>query len=241
MKASDRAKDIDVVILCGGKGERLRSIVNDRPKPMAEFNERPFLSLLVEYVASFGFRRFILSIGYKGEAIREYFGAGVNACDILYCEEKEALGTGGAVKKAKPLIRSNPFLVMNGDSFCRLDLRKFIDFHIKNRALLSIALVSQRGNQNSGKVKIEAAGRIARFEEKKARGAGHFDSAGIYLMDKSIFSFMGKKKKFSLEYDLFPAILEKRCYGFKQKLDLVDFGFPEGYLRAQKMFSKGAL
>jgi len=241
MKASEKAKGIDVVILCGGKGERLRSIVNDRPKSMAEFNEKPFLSLLVEYVASFGFRRFILCIGYKGKVIREYFSVGIGTTKILYSDEKEALGTGGAIKKAKPLIRSNPFFVMNGDSFCRIDLHKFIDFHLKKRALLSIALVSQDWNQNSGKVMLDGMDRIIRFEEKKSAGTGHFDSAGIYLMDRDIFSSMRREKKFSLEYDFFPLVLDKRCYGFKQRMDLIDFGMPEGYLRAKTMFSKGAL
>ena len=241
MVQSKNAKKIDVVILCGGKGVRLRFLTKNLPKSMVEFGGRPYLSILMEYLVSFGFKRFILCIGYKGEVIKKYYKERKFCGKILFSEEKMALGTGGAIKNARRLVQSSPFLAMNADSICRLNFNSFIDFHFKKIALLSMALVKIKKNLNSGKVSLDRAGRIIRFEEKTKGNGNNFDSAGIYLMNKEIFSFTNGRKKFSLEYDLFPKILDKRCFGFKQKADLIDFGTPREYKRAKQLFSKGLL
>jgi len=238
MNLREKLKNTDVLILCGGKGTRLRSIVRNRPKAMVEFGRRPFLSILIEYLASFGFRRFILCTGYKAKFIEEYYNARPPHCEISYSNEKKPLGTAGAIKNAIPLIRSNPFLAINGDSFCRLNFLKFLDFHLKKKAMLSIALVASSKDKNCGKVALDSKKRIISFAEKKASSVKSLDSAGIYLIDKELFSFMNSKKAWSLEYDLFPSLKKKNCFGFKQNLDLIDFGTPSGYIRARKLFSK---
>ncbi|MEW6008099.1 MAG: sugar phosphate nucleotidyltransferase [Candidatus Omnitrophota bacterium] len=231
---------IDVVILCGGEGKRLSSILKDRPKPMAVFGNRPFLSLLMEYVSSFGFSRFILCTGYKGDFIKRYYCAHSLPWEVLYSQEEKPLGTGGAIKKAKNLIRSNPFLVMNGDAFLSLNLGKFINFHLRKKALLSLALVDKCNNRNFGKVILDNRQRIIVFREKTKVEIENFYSAGTYLMDRDIFSFMPRRRVISLEHDFFPKIvlMDKRCYGFKQNFELVDFGTPNGYRRAKQLFSK---
>jgi len=232
-----KPENIDVVILCGGKGERLRSLVNDRPKPMAEFREQPFLTLLMRYAHRFGFEKFILATGYKGGVIKKYYRRRKLPWKIIYSTEKNLLGTGGALKKAGRLIKGRYFLVMNGDSFCRLNIKKMLDFHFRKKALLSLGLV-RAGNINCGKVVLDKSQRIMSFEEKARGREKKWCSAGIYIMDKDIFSFMKKRKRFSLEYDLFPEVINtKRCFGFKQKLNLVDFGTPTGYQRAKRLFS----
>lgn len=236
-----KPKDVDVVILCGGKGTRLRPIVSGRPKPMAEFGGRPFLSILMERVASFGFKRFVMCAGYLGKMIEEYYGKNPEPQEIVFCLEKSELGTGGAIKNAKKFIRSDPFLVMNGDSFAPVNLGKFLDFHLKKKALLSMALVKDRGNRNSGKVSLNQEHRITRFEEKKIDEGEGYDSTGIYLMDRQVFPFMKKTGKFSLEYDLFPSLVKERCFGYVQKAKLIDFGTPEVYQIAKDVFAKGTI
>lgn len=233
-----RPKDVDVVILCGGKGTRLRPIVSDRPKPMSEFGGRPFLSILMEYAAGFGFKRFVMCAGYLGRMIEEHYRKKTGPPEIAFCLEKSALGTGGAIRNAKRLIRSSPFLVMNGDSFTPVDLSKFLDFHLKKKALLSMVLVRDRGNRNSGKVLLGRQRRITRFAEKKTGGGGSYDNAGIYLMDKKVFPLMKRTGRFSLEYDLFPSLVKERCFGYVQKAELIDFGTPEGYRAASEFFAK---
>lgn len=234
-------KDIDVIILCGGKGERIRLLISDRPKPMAEFGGRPFLSMLMEYVSGFGFQRFILATGYLSAVVETYYKKRDNGREVICCPEKQSLGTGGAIKAAKRLIRSSPFLVLNGDSFARVDLADFLEFHLSKKALVSAALVKSRGSINSGKVTLGANQRILRFDEKKTSGRDTFDSAGMYLMDSSIFSMMEKKNKFSLEYDLFPKLIKKGFFGFKQNTRLIDFGTPQAYREARRIFATGTL
>lgn len=239
MSLSVETGKIDVVILCGGEGKRLRPIISGRPKPMCEFGGRPFLSILMEYIASFGFRRFILCTGYMGGMVKKYYSAKKWPWEAVFSQERIALGTGGAVKKAYSLIKSSSFLVMNGDSFCRLKLDKFKDFHFKKKALLSIALTDASKDKNCGKVILNSSQRIVNFTEKGKAVNKFFANTGIYFMDKKIFSLMPEKKEFSLEYNFFPSITGQRCYGFKRKVRLIDFGTISGYRNALHLLSQG--
>lgn len=228
---------IDVVILCGGKGERLRPLMSDRPKPLAEIDGRPFLDILIDYVASFGFRRFILCIGYMGDMLRQHYQnykKGDVSLTILFSEEKKPMGTAGAIKNAQPFIKSNPLLVMNGDSFCQLNLNEFISFHIKKKALFSIVVSNIHNTRNCGKVVLDKSGRVIGFSEKiKSKSASNFANVGIYLLDKVIFSEIPEDKKCLLEYEIFPKIVNKRFYGFITQEGFIDIGTPERFKQAQ--------
>ena len=157
---------------------------------------------------------------------------------ILFSEEKEPLGTGGAIKNAEPFIQSNPLLAMNGDSFCPVNLHTFLDFHISKGALLSIALVKAKETQDYGVIALEETQRIVSFDEKKV-GAGlcpspSFINAGIYLFDNHILSLIPSHKKFSLEYDLFPRVINREFYGYVTSETLIDIGTPERYEKAKQ-------
>lgn len=234
-------KDMDVIILCGGLGKRLQSVVSDKPKPMAEIGDRPFLDILIDYIASYGFRRFILCIGHKSDVIKKYYYQGKNSSlDILFSEEKELLGTAGAIKNAEKLILSDPFLAMNGDSFCQVELDKFVDFHIAKKALATIVLTKIEENKDCGLVVISSSGKIKSFTEKTKiddSGSG-FVNAGIYIFQRDILSLIPKDKNYSLEYNLFPAIIEKGIYGYTTRANLIDIGTPERYEKAKKYLAK---
>ena len=135
-----RPSKIDVAILCGGFGKRLQRVVKDIPKPMAKIKHRPFLSILIDFIASYGFRRFILCTGYKADIIEGYYSQRYNNLSIEFSREEKPLGTGGAIKNAENYIKSSPFLVVNGDSFCKINLREFVSFHFKKDSLISIAV-----------------------------------------------------------------------------------------------------
>ncbi len=149
-----KTESIDVVLLCGGKGQRLKSVVNDRPKVLAEINGRAFLDILIDYIGSFGFKRFILCTGYKADLIREYYKDRSTNLKIIFSEEKRPLGTAGAIKNAQGLIKSSPFLVLNGDSLCKLNLKKFIDSYFQKKALFSIVLVQAKQASEYGVVSL---------------------------------------------------------------------------------------
>lgn len=229
--------EIDVLILCGGEGKRLRNLIKDRPKPMVDIDGRPFLDILIDYVASYNFRRFILCTGYKGEITRQYYNNKHGPLNILISQEANPLGTAGAIKNAEPMVKSNPFLVLNGDSFCSLDLHKFINFHKAKKASFSIALVKTRTSQDYGVVNTDDSRRIISFNEKIRAKKGGLINAGIYLFDKSIFTLIEPEKKISLEYDVFPKIVNERFYGYVTKGKLIDIGTPDRYIKAKKDLS----
>jgi len=153
-------QNIDVVILCGGKGTRLKSVIADRPKPMAEINGRPFLDILVEYASSFGLSRFILCTGYLGDAIEDYYTKHNNNLTFAFSREHQSLGTGGALKNAEPLIQSNPFLVMNGDSFCPAPLDELVVAHRRNKALVTLAVAEVDNAGDYGSISLDDRGKI---------------------------------------------------------------------------------
>lgn len=230
-------KNIDAVILCGGLGMRLRKIVSDRPKPMVQVNNQPFLDILIRYLFNAGFRRFILCTGHMADNIKRHFFERKDL-HIAFCQEKALLGTGGAVKKARRLIKSNPFLVVNGDSFCRIDLQKFLEFHRKKNAIASVVLAKNKGNRECGSVKLQPANRISVFSEKAGLRNKGLVNAGIYLFQKEIFSLMPKESKFSLEYDLFPLLADKEFYGYLSSSILLDIGTPEGLKWSRTYFKR---
>jgi len=225
-------KDIDVVILCGGLGKRLRPMVSDRPKSLARINGVVFLDILIRYVAGFGLKRFILCSGYMGDAIKKHYQQIPGALEILFSQENEPLGTGGAVKHAQPLIQSESFLVLNGDSFCKLNLPEFYKFHRKKKSILSVVLSKPGDGQDSGIVVLDRQAKIVQFHEKVKPSKGSLRSAGIYLMSREVFKFMGRNKVFSLEFDLFPALAGKDCYGYYCKKEFIDIGTPQNLIKA---------
>lgn len=199
-----KPEQIDIVMLCGGKGKRLQPVLNDRPKPMAEINGRPFLDILIDYITNYGFQRFILCTGYMGNFIKEYYQKKKGEIEILFSEEKEPLGTGGCIKNAELLIKGNTFLVLNGDSFILLDLNKFVIFHTEKKAIVSMAVSMSDKNDDYGRVKLGNDNRIISFNEKVADT--NLINAGVYLFEKDVLSLIPANTNYSLEYDLFPSI-----------------------------------
>lgn len=222
---------IDVVILCGGLGKRLRSAVSDRPKVLAEISEKTFLDILIDDLLKYGFNNIILCVGYLKEQIKDHFNYDKDF-NITFSEEEVPLGTGGALKNARPFIKSDLFMVLNGDSICKINFHDFYDFHVRKKATLSMALVRTRAAQDFGSVVLDGSQRITSFTEKVASSNECLINAGIYLMQKDIFSFMPDKKHFSLEYDFFPKLIEDKCYGFIADSELIDIGTPERYEKA---------
>lgn len=233
MKGPD-LNQIDVVILCGGKGERLQCVVKDRPKPMADVAGRPFLDILIEHLKGCGFRRFILCAGYKGEIIKDYYSKKPGPFEIITILEDDPLGTGGAIKNAEPTVKSNPFLVANGDSFCAIDYRDLVKFYYEKKAVYAIAVVKIEGNQDGGLVSLDSQDRVTAFDEKtESRGAGYVN-AGVYLLDKKVFNEIKSGEKVSLECDVFPKLTRERFYGYSLDGGLTDIGTPDRYRKAQE-------
>ena len=224
-------KDIDVIILCGGLGKRLRSAVSDRPKVLAEIEDKTFLDVLIDELLKHGFKNIILCVGYLKEQIIEHFNY-EKYHNILFSEENTPLGTGGALKNAMSLIKSDTFMVMNGDSICNVDFKDFFDHHIDKKAVLSMVLTRSSDSQDYGNVALDDSRNIISFKEKVDNKGECLINAGVYMMQMEIFSYMPDENNFSLEYDIFPKLITNKCYGYIIENELLDIGTPERYKKA---------
>lgn len=225
------------LILAGGLGTRLRTIVKDRPKAMAEMGEKPFLAHQLNFLRRWGVESVVLCVGYLHEQIQDYFGNGDDfGLHISYSIEKELLGTAGAIKNAEAMLDER-FLALNGDSFLDLDFRQFVQFHQaarrKNRACLgSLALTMVEENHSYGAIATDATDRILSFKEKTPdKNASRQVSAGVYILEKKGLNFVPPLQKVSLEKETFPALLLSgySLYGFRSSGFFVDIGTPAGY------------
>ncbi len=222
-------KNIDVVILCGGQGQRLRKVIGESQKVMARVFEEPFLNLLLRYLEKQGFSRVILCTGYKTKDMEEYYQKDFRSkLSLEFSQEEEPLGTGGALKKAQFLVQSNPFIVLNGDCFCPLEYSHFVKFYQDKNALASLVVEQVKENKDFGRVKLTADSRVSGFQEKMQGEGPCYVSTGVYCFDsKKIFSLMPASLKFSLEYDFFPRLLTHGFWGFVSDKEFIDIGTPE--------------
>lgn len=230
-------QDLSVVILVGGLGTRLRSVLADMPKPMALVNNKPFLEILVAQVARAGFRNVVLCVGYRADAIETHFGDGQShGVRMRYAREKELLGTAGALRNAQELIDSDTFVVMNGDSYCAVDFSKMSAQHQDLGAAATIAAIETADCSRYGRLQLEPDGAVAGFIEKaQASGAGWI-SAGIYFLQRSVLAPLAPGKPASMERDIFPALAQQHAlYAFKTSGLFIDIGIPSELERAQTL------
>ncbi|HEH5160813.1 TPA: nucleotidyltransferase family protein [Campylobacter coli] len=184
---------MQAIVLAGGLGTRLRSVVQDLPKPMAPINGKPFLAFVLEYLKKQGITEIILSVSYKYELIQEYFKDEFHGMKIHYNIEKELLGTGGAIKDALKFVK-NEVYILNGDTFFDIDLKKLV----LNSSKICIALKQMQNFDRYGTVNVDEQGIVTSFEEKVFKKQGLING-GIYLLKKDIFDEFDPEKKFSFE------------------------------------------
>ena len=238
-RSDPSAQDIDVMILCGGMGVRLRSVVSDRPKSMAEINGKPFLHYLLKQISNNGFKRVILCVGYKADLIENYFKDKYLKLEIVYSKETEPLGTGGAVKLALPYAQSEYMMIMNGDSYINANLGRFVENSMSSKREASILITEVKNVARFGRIIFDDGHRILSFEEKgQYNGEGYINS-GIYLLKQNILREIPSNIKYSLEMELFPQLVKKRELSASLlNGKFIDIGTPESYKKAEKNYSR---
>ncbi len=212
----------NVVILCGGLGNRLRPVVQDRPKPMALINGRPFLDLVVDHVLSYGLRRIVFCTGHHGDWIAQHVSRRTD-CEAIISQEQTPLGTAGALRACGSLLTTPTILVLNGDSLCRIDLHAFLTAHHNRQAVATMAVIPSNGRTDAGGVTMDACGRIRTFQEKQS---GSFLNAGIYAVQRHLIDDIPDSAPCSLERDIFPQLTDGRLYGYACTVPLYDIGTP---------------
>lgn len=227
----------EAIILAGGFGTRLSSVVNDLPKSMAPVNGRPFLDYQLDYLDVFGVERVILSVGHLHEKIMEHYGDRYKNIRIEYSIETEPLGTGGGLKKAMELAEGPLVIAMNGDTFYEIDFIKFLHIHRGKESKLSIILREVEDVSRFGAIERDEERRITGFFEKNVKSGKGLINGGIYIINKRFFESQNLPEKFSLEKDFFEKIYKtEKIYGVLCRQYFIDIGIPEDYAKAQEDF-----
>jgi D-glycero-alpha-D-manno-heptose 1-phosphate guanylyltransferase len=222
----------EAIILAGGKGTRLQSVVSDIPKPMALIGDIPFLEYLLNYLESYQIEHAILSVGYKWEIIKEYFGDKFKTIRISYAVEEEALGTGGGIKLAMEKADGDHLYVLNGDTFFDVNLHDLSEFYFAHQSDMAITVKRKTDFFRYGTVLLDVC-KVIGFQEKQALRSGLING-GVYMMRKGLFEAYKMPDKFSLETDLMEKHLDSlkicamRCSEY-----FIDIGIPVDYEKAK--------
>jgi NDP-sugar pyrophosphorylase family protein len=229
---------LPAIVLAGGFGTRLAAVVSDVPKPMAPVAGKPFLERLLGRLAAQGVVRAVLAVGYKREIIRAHFGAAFRGIALEYSEETEPLGTGGAIRRAFEESGCARAIVLNGDTWCTLDLDALTTAHARAGAPATLALLRVPDAARYGAVELDADGRIAAFREKSPQPAPGLINAGVYVLERRVFELAPAQPRFSFEQDVLQAhAAAARFAGYVAEAAFIDIGVPEDYRRAQSLLA----
>ncbi|MFM9057652.1 MAG: nucleotidyltransferase family protein [Planctomycetaceae bacterium] len=234
----DAWADVTAVILAGGVGSRLRSVVSDRPKGLAEIHGRPFLAYLLDQLADAGARRVVFSTGHLAAQVEAAFGPEWRGMQVAYSPETGPLGTGGGLRLATDHVATPTLLVMNGDSFCAVDLTAFVRDHVAHGRAPALVLAHQADTSRFGRVECDAGHFITAFLEKAEAGGPGWINAGIYAVERSLVAGLPADRPVSLEREAFPAWIAHGLRGFPCRGAFLDIGTPESYAAAEDFFAR---
>lgn len=234
---------MQAVLLAGGLGTRLRSVVSDRPKPMALVDGKPFMEYVIMQLKKYGIGEIIFAVGYKGSMVEEYFKDGRKlGVKVSYAYEEELLGTAGAIKNAGKLVTDDRFFVLNADTFYQMDYSRLTK--LAGEQGLDMALVLRRVEDVSryGRAELDGEGRLVSFNEKTEEKRPGTINGGVYLMRRELLAEI-PDGKVSLENEMIPKWLgEHRALGgFVNDGYFIDIGIPEDYLKFKQDVEEGVV
>ncbi len=231
---------MQALLLAGGLGTRLRSVVNDRPKPMALINGKPFLEYLLVDLKMNGIKDIIFAVGYKANIVEEYFGDGAKiGMNISYSYEESQLGTAGAIKNASESITGDTFYVLNADTYYKMDYGYLYETHIRLKADMTVVLRNVPDISRYGQARAEG-NRLRAFNEKVMQQISGTINGGVYLMNTSVLSQI-PEGKVSLENDVIPKLIEKNAIigAVEEKGYFIDIGVPDDYYKFENDVKEG--
>jgi D-glycero-alpha-D-manno-heptose 1-phosphate guanylyltransferase len=225
----------EAIILAGGFGTRLREAVPDLPKPMAPIADKPFLAWQLDYLMQLGVSRFILSVGYKAQIIRDYFGDEYQGAAIAYAEEREPLGTGGAIQYALTKATSERVFILNGDTLCATDLGQLRALSVNNPDAVGIVVKHVDNAGRYGAIAFDETTRLViRFGEKSSSDPGYIN-AGVYDVPAKLFDDLTTTKPFSFESNVIQYLVGNSLYAQIADDFFIDIGIKKDFLNAQTL------
>ncbi len=225
---------MEVLVLAGGRGTRLRSVVADVPKPMAPVQGIPFLALLLRSLSHKGVRRVVLSVGYLYEKVTAYFGNAYERISLVYEVEHEQMGTGGAIARSMRHASEDHLLVLNGDTFLDLELAGLEQAWQRERRPIIVGRMVP-DTSRFGRLQHNGSGTVTAFAEKGIAGPGLIN-AGAYVLPSDFFAHRHRQPPFSIETDVLTELATQGGLAlFETQGQFIDIGVPEDYQRAQSM------
>lgn len=224
----------ECIVLAGGLGTRLRSVVADKPKCMAPLGEHPFLYYLLQYLHKQGITHAVLSLGYLSEQVISWCNSMDLPLRISFTVEPEPLGTGGGIIHALPALEGKEVFIVNGDTYFDVDFAAFYQFHQAHQSPLSLALKPMTQFDRYGSITLDASQRINAFHEKQFCASGLING-GIYLTTTDFLTSLSLPEKFSFEQKVLePGAAAGSLYGFVSDTYFIDIGIPEDYEAAKQ-------
>jgi mannose-1-phosphate guanylyltransferase len=221
-------------VLVGGKGTRLRPLTSETPKPILNLVDRPFLSYMIEWLASHGVDDIVFACGFLPDQLEQVLGSGSEGGPKLhYVVEPEPLGTGGAIKFSEEHLQDR-FFALNGDVLTDLDLTSLWNSHMERGASASLGLYPVEDPTGYGLVDLDDSGTVLDFHEKPGpehAGPGLIN-AGTYVLEKSILAEVASGREVSIEREVFPSLIGKGLSGVRLDGYWMDIGTPDRYLEA---------
>ena len=229
------------IILAGGLGTRLRTVVPDLPKPMAPINGRPFLEHQLDYWIAQGVTRFVLSVGYRHDMIVSHFGNAYRGASLDYAVEQSPLGTGGGLLMAMERLDGDAaFLLLNGDTYFEVDLVALHDFHASKQADWTFALFRTTESGRYMGMNMSACGRVLSLSSDSGE-QNRLANGGVYLVKpQSVRECQWHAgDNVSLENDILRAAIEsgRRLFGLECGGNFIDIGVPDDYARASSLLT----
>lgn len=230
----------EAIILAGGFGTRLQTVVNDVPKPMAPVNGRPFLDYIFLYLKHYGIMHVVLSTGYLAHKVSDRYKNQFEGIRVSYAVEETPLGTGGGIRLAMEQCDTEHVVVLNGDSFFDVDLKAYYKQYEGCGPAAALALRKVQNAARYGTISLGADQGIISFKEKDSMEKPGLINGGVYILNTAIYLATTRADKaFSIEKDFFETRLtDIMLCGFEHGGYFIDIGIPEDYSQAQEDFKR---
>tara|TARA_B100001250_G_scaffold384881_1_gene380133 strand:- start:959 stop:1669 length:711 start_codon:yes stop_codon:yes gene_type:complete len=230
----DKVLDINVIILAGGLGMRIKSLFPNIPKPLIPVQGKPFITYIFDQLINFNIKNVTICIGYNSLKFKAIIGNNYKNLKISYSEEYKPMGTGGALKLIKFEKNKKKCLILNGDSYVNFNLNSLLKKHNERKSKISVVLSKVLNRSRFGSIVINNKNEITSFTEKSISHEKGFINAGVYLFNSEVFDEISNKIPYSLELDFFPKQIGRSLNGFICHGKFIDIGTPISFKKASQ-------
>jgi NDP-sugar pyrophosphorylase family protein len=240
-KIDSKRNNFQAAILAGGLGKRLRPVVNDRNKVAADVDGRPFIMKLLEQLHAADVHDVVICCGYKADDLMARVGPRYKSIDLQYSREQTQLGTAGALRLALPFFSAHDVVVMNGDSYCDVNVGTLCRHHHATHAVATLTAVPMADVARYGTIVLDSSDRVTAFMEKKAGVGSGYINGGVYVIDRAMIATIPEAVAVSLEAEMFPRWIAKGIHAMRHNGTFIDIGTPDSLALARSLFADSAM